>query len=111
MAEPQLDPPKKKWWWDPGSGPSFLAWVAMVLAIVIAGSLFSYLNRSDTDRPGEPGVIQLIESETDCADLQQEFDDNMGYVEATDPSDPLHDTALAHAEAADDRMQEIGCYG
>jgi hypothetical protein len=60
--------------------------------------------------PGDPAVYQRIASLTDCTMLQAEFDqaeENNGRVPAG--SDQAEWT-LAYMEAADARMQEVGCY-
>ena len=53
-------------------------------------------------RPGNPDVYERIESETDCAALQEEFD----TAEAGPPSE----WKVPYMEAADARMRELGCY-
>jgi len=66
--------------------------------------------------PGSPAVYEEIAASTDCAWLQETFDRNRDRYEARDPSERTQDGnpgqwEKAYAEAADDRMSEIGCYG
>ena len=86
-----------------------LALVASAL-IVLAGC-GTTSDSSDTERPGSPAVWARIENGTDCAALQSEFDTAMDNAETREPGDPYRDLSLDYAKAADDRMDEIGCYG
>lgn len=60
---------------------------------------------------GNPAVYARIESSTNCTKLQREFDTAMDNAEAREPGDPYRDLSLSYARAADNRMEEIGCYG
>ena len=62
-------------------------------------------------RLGEESVYERIESLDDCTALQAEFDTAMSNAEARQPGDELRAASLDYAEAADDRMREVGCYG
>jgi hypothetical protein len=62
------------------------------------------------DRPGDPAVWERIEQGTDCAALQEEFDQAMDNAERREPGDPLRELSLSYAKAADQRMKDIGCY-
>lgn len=64
-----------------------------------------------TTRPGDPAVWARIEGGTDCATLQSEFNTAMDNAERRSPGDPLRDLSMDYAEAADERMEEVGCYG
>lgn len=64
----------------------------------------------DASRRGDPEVYRRIESLSNCAELQQEFDTAMDNAEAREPGDDLRAVSIDYAEAADDRMKEIGCY-
>ena len=65
---------------------------------------------AEEPRPGSESVYERIDSETDCAELQEEFDTAMGHADRYPPGDDRRETSLAYAEAADDRMREVGCY-
>lgn len=60
---------------------------------------------------GNPDVYERIEAETDCGVLQSEFDQAMNNAEARQPGDPLRDISLDYADAANARLEEVGCYG
>lgn len=64
-----------------------------------------------SSRPGSAAVYARIESSTDCVALQREFDIAMANVESTEYGDSAHDISFGYANAADRRMQEVGCYG
>lgn len=63
-----------------------------------------------TDRPGVPSVYREIESETDCAELQEAFDQAMENAERYGAGDERRKAPLSYAAAADDRMEQVGCY-
>jgi hypothetical protein len=56
-------------------------------------------------------VYKRIESETDCGVLQMEFDQAMDNAEARQPGDPLRAISLDYGDAADARLEKLGCYG
>lgn len=95
--------------------------VLIVLVLVIATGCGSDddLNRSTTDPAvlenertiGNPAVYERIAGLTSCTALQQEFDIAMDNAEARQPGDANREVSLSYANAADTRMQEIGCYG
>jgi|RhiMethySRZTD1v2_1073278.scaffolds.fasta_scaffold1464910_2 hypothetical protein len=85
-----------------------LALVAFAL-IVLAGCGGD--SSDPATRPGSPAVWARIENGTDCAALQSEFDTAMDNAEARESGDPYRDLSLDYAKAADDRMEEVGCYG
>lgn len=60
---------------------------------------------------GDSAVIARIENSTSCTDLQREFDIAMDNAEAHASGDPARDLSLTYANAANNRMREIGCYG
>lgn len=66
---------------------------------------------AEAERPGSPAVYDRIEAMTDCRELQGEFDTAMESVESRRPGDDLRDVSLAYAEAADQRMKSLDCYG
>jgi hypothetical protein len=57
--------------------------------------------------PGNPDVYARINAMTDCAELQREFD--QADANRSLPTDD--DIPIAYMKAADERMDEIGCYG
>lgn len=61
------------------------------------------------DRPGDPEVWKRIEEGTDCDALQQEFDQATENAERREAGDPLRDLSLKYADAAEKRMNELGC--
>lgn len=85
-----------------------LAIVAAVLAIAVA----SCGGEESEERPGEPSVYDAIAAETDCQALQESFD----RAEATSKREggtaewSWSEIGLAYMKAADERMEEIGCY-
>lgn len=85
----------------------------VVTGLILLALWFVFL-RSDGDEaeelPGDPGVYARIEALTDCRALQREFNIAMNNTEARNPSDPMHAVSLSYADAADERMSEIGCY-
>lgn len=60
---------------------------------------------------GNPAVYERISSSRNCTALQEEFDVAMDNAEARESGDPLRDISLSYANAANNRMREIGCYG
>ena len=64
-------------------------------------------------RPGSAVVYQRIEAMTDCAKLQAESDRADAYhsreLNAGDVD--MAEVSTSYMEAADARMQEIGCHG
>ncbi len=80
--------------------------VALTLVVGCGGNA-----SEEAERPGEPSVYSRIESETDCAALQEEFDQAMENAEAREPDDSLREVSLSYAKVADERMNEVGCYG
>lgn len=61
------------------------------------------------DRPGNPDVYERIETSTDCVALQAEFDTAMDNVERYEAGSPEREVPMAYAEAANDRIEELGC--
>jgi hypothetical protein len=85
-----------------------LAIVAVGLAITVAGC-----GGGESERPGEPSVYDAIEAETDCQTLQESFD----RAEVTSKREggtaqwTWSEIGIAYMKAADERMEEVGCYG
>lgn len=61
-------------------------------------------------RPGNPAVFERIEAESDCAKLQGEFDTAEANHKSAEPGSPAALAATEYMKAADERMQEVGCY-
>lgn len=80
----------------------FLAALAIVFLAACAG---------DSARPGNPAVYDRIGGLTDCAMLQTEFDLAMTNHDRAPAGTEERRWTLAYAQAADDRMRKIGCYG
>lgn len=79
-------------------------------ALVLAVMLLSACAPRATERIGSPEVYARIEAITDCEALQREFDGAMTNAEARQHGDPLRKVSIAYADAAEDRMEKIGCY-
>ena len=86
--------------------------VAIALVAVLALGLAAC---GGTSEDGLASVHNKIEESTDCSVLQETFDRNMGRYEMMDPLVRHQDGSpgeamFAYANAADDRMRDIGCY-
>jgi hypothetical protein len=57
---------------------------------------------------GNPDVYARILAMTDCATLQNEFDQAEENLQ--EPGTPQYRWGLGYMKASDDRMREIGCY-
>ena len=90
-----------------------LAVVCLVLLLTLAGcgSSSDPAVENNERTVGNPAVISRIENSTSCTELQREFDIAMDNAEAREPGDPMRDLSMTYANAADNRMGEIGCYG
>lgn len=64
-----------------------------------------------SSRIGSAAVYARIDTETNCVNLQREFDIAMGNAEAREPGDDQRKVSLAYADAAYSRAREVGCYG
>lgn len=87
--------------------------IILFACLALAASLFACSSSSEagsSSRPGSQAVYNRIDSLTSCAALQREFDQAMGNVEARSYGDPARKISLSYAEAADSRMEAIGCY-
>ena len=82
--------------------------IAAAMALVACGRG----DDSDTgDRPGNPAVHSRIEQADDCATVQGEFDQASENNELAEPGTQQFDQTLGYMEAADARLDELGCYG
>lgn len=59
---------------------------------------------------GNPAVYERINSLTDCADLQAEFDTAYAAHYRAEAGSPDADIALDYMKAADTQMVKAGCY-
>jgi hypothetical protein len=59
---------------------------------------------------GNPAVYERINGLTDCAELQKEFDTASTHNDGAEPGTDEYRATTAYMEAADARMQEVGCY-
>ena len=79
-------------------------------AMLLAASAIILTGCSTNDaKPGNAAVYEEIAAMTDCVELQATFDRNMDDVERRDPGDPLRDVVFGYANAANDRMRDLGC--
>lgn len=60
--------------------------------------------------PGEPAVYERIAASSDCTVLQGEFDTASENFDRVEAGTPQADASLGYMQAADARMQEVGCY-
>jgi len=91
-------------------GEDLLIGGAIIIVLILAaiGGLF---DSTAGEVHSNPDVYERIGAETDCGVLQAEFDQAMDNAEARQPGDPLRDISLDYADAADARLEEVGCYG
>ena len=83
--------------------------VAVFVVLVIAASIVTMTR--DKPRPGQRSVYERIDAETDCGQLQREFD-TASSNHTRDLGRGRTDLAeidTSYMEAAHDRMEEIGC--
>lgn len=59
---------------------------------------------------GSDAVYQRIGSMSDCDDLQAEFDQASANHDRAEPGSDAARASTGYMEAADARMQEVGCY-
>lgn len=83
---------------------------AAAVSLLAAAGCGSSTSSDPATRPGSPIVYARIERDTDCVALQREFDTAMDNADARPSGDDLRNASLSYAEAADNRMREIGCY-
>lgn len=62
-------------------------------------------------RPGKAEVYARIDNSTDCADLQATFDRHIDDALSREPNTYIRNVVTGYAEAADNRMHAIGCFG
>lgn len=82
-----------------------------LLVLTISGCGGTKTSDDNVRTTGNPAVYARIEASTSCTELQREFDIAMDTAEAREPGDPHRDLSLSYARAADNRMEELGCYG
>lgn len=59
---------------------------------------------------GSRDVYERILASSDCGGLQEEFDTAAANNDAAEPGTPQFRQTLGYMTAADERMQELGCY-
>jgi hypothetical protein len=88
--------------------------VCGVAALAIQASETTQSKKSASDYMdeygGNPDVYARILSSTDCATLQNEFDQAEENLTLQEPGTPEYSWGLGYMKASDDRMREIGCY-
>lgn len=62
-----------------------------------------------SDRPGNPAVYDRIDGLSDCGALQQEFDTAAAGHDRATPGSDQAEAATSYMQAAQDRMDELGC--
>lgn len=94
---------------------------AVTLLVIICGCVafaFLMLSNNDPNTPeeyaseykGNVEVYREILASADCVYLQQQFDTAFNASESNEPGTLHHLSATGFMKAADQRMQEIGCY-
>jgi hypothetical protein len=86
--------------------------------IVIVGAIGSIGNdkshgsntASADDRPGAATVYREIATTYDCPRLQEMFDTASANNDREEPLSYLFEATLGYMDAADDRMDALGCY-
>jgi len=82
----------------------------LVAAIILPGcGSDSSSGGSNGEKPGNQQVYDRINGLKDCGKLQSEFDQAMDNAEARAPGDKLRDVSLAYADAAQKRIEKLGC--
>lgn len=97
----------------PGKGGrgKLVGWLMIALSVFGCIAIVKMV-RDGGGRPGESSVYERIETETDCAILQAEFN-AANANHARDVSRGRNDLAeidRSYMEAADTRMREVRCY-
>jgi len=64
---------------------------------------------AQVDHPGNPAVYQRIAAESDCAQLQAEFDTASGSFDRAAKGTPESAAAIGYMQAAQDRMKDLSC--
>lgn len=83
--------------------------VAGALAVAVAIFLALQFARSHDDRFGDPAVLDQIEN-SNCGELRQWSEEDLRVLADPDHTDEELDQALGYANAANDRMEELGCF-
>lgn len=118
-AEPVETDVPSVWWARPSRVRQWLVWVgAAFVALMLIGGLAGLGPSTDkpgpssitNTGPGNPEVYRRIDALTDCTELQREFDTAAANNDRYDAGTFGHETTLAYMEAANRRMEEVGCY-
>lgn len=88
-----------------------LALTLAAFALIVLAGCGTNSSENNERTKGSPAVWARIENGTNCNALQREFDIAMDNAEARESGHALRDLSLSYARAADNRMEEIGCYG
>jgi uncharacterized membrane protein len=87
-----------------------------ILAICVFAFTFSVLDEPNTpeefakEYDGSVDAYREILTSNDCAFLQEKFDTAYETTQLSDPGTIHHKRATGFMTAADQRMEEIGCY-
>ena len=93
--------------------PRHLLVLAGLVVVAVAG--YFYIASNDVGvpdpetRPGDSSVYVRIESAPPCSRAQGEFDTAMDTAASRAPGDSGRDVAMSYAEAAMDRLGQLGC--
>lgn len=94
--------------------------LALICALVAVVAIVAWVGHDGDDSAttttapvthtnGSPAVWERIETGTDCAALQAEWDQAMDNAEARQPGDELRGLSLDYAAAASQRMRDLEC--
>lgn len=64
---------------------------------------------SGDDKPGNAAVYDRIGSLTDCSAVQAEFNAAFDTSERTEGGTDEHEAAVGYMEAANDKLESLGC--
>lgn len=82
-----------------------IALLLSTVAFLITGCGSAVEINDRTVEGGNPAVYERIETTSDCAVLQSEFDTAMANVDRYEDGDDRREVPLSYAEAANDRLR------
>jgi len=90
----------------------FISLCIVCLVAIIAIETSDTVKRTDymSEFGGSPEVYARIQSLSDCAALQSEFDQAEQNLSLQEPGTQQYRWGLGYMKASDDRMKEISCY-